>query len=623
VCGICGGIGLSPAAVESVLADMVPRIVHRGPDDQGTWVSQTGYGDGIGLGNTRLAILDLSSAGHQPMPNADGNIVIAYNGEVYNFANLRAELCAAGHTFRSNADTEVLIHGYEEWGIGLLERLRGMFAFALWDSREQRLMLARDHVGIKPLYYWRNGRELLFASEVRALLASGRVPRRLALRGLNGYLALGSVQDPDTLVEGVQSLPSGHYALWHQGHLRMERYWDPPSSRPLLQIGAAEATERVRDLLVDSVRVHRVADVPVGVFLSGGLDSTTLVAMMARDNGGPPRTVSVTFPGSDLSEAPASRLVAQHFETEHTEVAVTGQSLLAMLPEALRAMDQPTFDGVNSYVVSKAVRTAGLKVATSGLGADELFGGYGNFRRYPLLRAAASVGPSPARRGAVRLAQSLPMSHDIQTRLSAVVAGAYGSDPFPALRTLFSPADRKALAPRAARTGLPMASLLAGETREMRGVQRTSWWELNYYMRNVLLRDTDVMSMAHGVEARVPFLDRPLIEFVLGLPSDVVLPLRRTAKPLLSDAVSGLVPQAIRHRRKAGFTFPFADWLRDELRAEVEETLLWMPCPALDSVLCTDAVTATWQRYLSGKGSWHRPWALFVLKRWAQEHLWA
>jgi asparagine synthase (glutamine-hydrolysing) len=621
VCGICGLIGSPVYSTGHVLNDMAAQLEHRGPDDAGSWCSQTACGDGIGLANTRLAILDLSAAGHQPMVTTDGDLVIAYNGEVYNFHKLRCELRAAGHTFRTGTDTEVLLHGYRQWGIGLLKRLRGMFAFGLWHNSQQTLLLARDRLGIKPLYYWRDHHQLLWASEVRALVASGLVPRRLSLRGLNGYLALGAVQDPDTLVDGVHSLPAGHYAVWRDRQFRVEPYWCPPAPASA-GLSAAEAAHRVRELLADSVRLHRIADVPVGVFLSGGLDSSALVAFMAQDSSTPLHTVSITFPGSHLSEASASHLVATHFHTEHTEIALTVDSMLSLLPDALCAMDQPTFDGINSYVVAKYVREAGLKVAVSGLGGDELFGGYPSFRRYPLLRYATALSPSMLRRAVAPLAVSLPAAHDIQTRLAGFMAGAYDPDPFPVLRTLFSPLDRKALAPLAARTELPTAELLADEAATMRGVRRTSWWELNYYMKNVLLRDTDAMTMAHGLEARVPFLDHQLVEFVLGLPSDLVLPpFNRIVKPLLARACAGLVPDVILGRRKMGFTFPLETWLRAELRPEVEVTLLQAPCSPLDDVLERSAVAATWHRYLSGKGSWHRPWALFVLKKWVQTRL--
>ena len=621
MCGICGVASRAPEQIRITLTAMMQRLQHRGPDDQGYWITETTQGGTIGLATTRLAILDLSAAGHQPMLTTDARLAITFNGEVYNFRQLRAELESYGYCFRTNTDTEVVLYAYRHWGSRFVERLRGMFALAIWDANEQQLLLARDRMGIKPFYYWCDGTRFVFASEVRALMASSLVPGRLSVRGLNGYLALGALQDPDTLVEGVQSLPAGHYATWRQGSLMIEPYWQPHLSLAAARTSCAEAVERVRALLVESVQLHSIADVPVGVFLSGGLDSTALVGLMTQ-LGGRVHTISVVFPESPLSEAVSSRLVAQYYGTEHAELPLTGADMLAALPKAFAAMDQPTVDGVNTYMVSQHAHTVGLKVAMSGLGADEVFGGYSNFRRYPVLRAATHLGPAWLRRAFASYCTELPLSSDTQLKLKSLLGGMYGTDPFPMLRSLFSPQARIVMAPAALRTTVPMAQQLAAEAACFRGAARTSWWELNYYMKNMLLRDTDSLSMDRSLEIRVPFLDHRLIEYVLTLPTRIVQPRSaRTAKPLLSAAVADLLPAAIRRRSKTSFVLPLSDWMRSELRPEIETTLFATPCPALDSVLNADSVAAIWRRYLDGSGTWHRPWALFVLKRWIIDHV--
>src|SRR5687768_685347 len=385
-----------------LVARMNAAQKHRGPDDDGIWTTDFENGHVV-LGNTRLAIIDTSAAGHQPMYDSQTGNCITYNGETYNFKDLSETI---GVNPRSRSDTEVVLQAYSKLGAAVFTKLRGMFALALWDDKKRELLLARDRFGIKPLYYYLSDRRLIFASELRALLTTGAIPRKLSRAGLDSYLACGSVAAPLTIIEGVQQLLPGHYlrvTATDNRHLNctIEKFAnEQPVARPA---NRNDAVAQLRAELEESVRLHLVSDVPLGVFLSGGMDSSALVALMSEVGEQRPKTFSVVFDEAELSEERHARAVAQRFQTEHCEIRLSEQQLLDMLPDALAALDQPTMDGINTYVVSKAVRNAGVTVALSGLGGDELFAGYPSFRRVlkfaalpkmsqRVLRAAAGVG---------------------------------------------------------------------------------------------------------------------------------------------------------------------------------------------------------------------------------------
>ncbi|HEX8707835.1 MAG TPA: asparagine synthase (glutamine-hydrolyzing), partial [Pyrinomonadaceae bacterium] len=392
MCGIAGIIsasgerepesGARGAGLREALARMVKYLDHRGPDDRGLSVLSP-KGCEVGLGHTRLSILDLSTAGHQPMSDPRTGNQITYNGEVYNFRELRGALGEGPDAWRSQSDTEVILRAYQRDGRECLENLRGMFAFGLWDAGRRKLLLARDRLGIKPLYYYAGRGFFLFASEVKALLESGLVPRRLDRLGLWHYLAYQSVPAPRTLVEGVRALEPGSWmTVDERGEREAGCYWNMLSrgTAEARDAAPAESRRRVRELLHEAVALNLVSDVPVGAFLSGGLDSSAVVALM-REAGAAPRTFTVGFAESGYDEASQARRTAAHFQTVHTEIRLTQERLLEQLPEALAVMDQPTGDGLNTYVVARAVREQGIKVALSGLGGDEFFAGYPSFTR--------------------------------------------------------------------------------------------------------------------------------------------------------------------------------------------------------------------------------------------------
>jgi asparagine synthase (glutamine-hydrolysing) len=597
---------------EEAVARMNVAQRHRGPDDQGTWSRAFGAGQ-ISLGNTRLAIIDTSSAGHQPMLDPETGNCITYNGEAYNFAELSKQLSAdVRFNPRSKTDTEVVLRCYAERGVACFDQIRGMFALAIWDESKRELVLARDRFGIKPLYYSVSDQLLLFASELRALLQTGLVARKLSRSGLDSYLATGSVTAPLTMIEGVRQLLPGHYLrvqVTDRGSLKCtlakfatdERKYPRPETRE-------EAVAQVRAELEESIRAHLVSDVPLGVFLSGGMDSSTLVALMSRVSSQQPKTFSVVFDEADLSEEQFSRSVARRFNTDHCEIRLSEDQLLEMLPDALAALDQPSMDGVNTFVVSRAVKQAGVTVALSGLGGDELFAGYPSFRRAlklasmpvgsrRVLRAAAAVGGSLSR-GSVRREKFWQLAS----------SGGSAVEVYQITRQLFA----KRFSPQ-------MNTDDRGSGTDV--VNRISRLELEGYMANTLLRDTDAMSMAHSLEVRVPFVDAKVVDYVLSVPGEWKLQRGQTHVPksLLADAVADLLPRDFLARRKMGFTLPFEKWMQGRLRPEISSVFQDSKQLA-ESGLVAEEASELWRKFLRVPRAvgWSRPWSLFVLAQWCR-----
>ena len=633
MCGIFGVVSRNGWLTPDLLERASRTLAHRGPDDAGTVVMDCGSAEPcqVGFSHTRLSIIDLSPLGHQPMQDrATGNWIV-FNGEIYNFRELRRELEATGSEFRSQSDTEVILAAYRVWGEECLPRLRGMFAFALWDALRRRLLLARDPLGIKPLYYYSAEKSFLFASEVRTLLQTGLVPRKVDPAGVLSYLAFGSVYEPGTIVEGVRAVPAGHVLTVEKGSVSAREYWNllhPAAGR----VGEVERardgadTERLPAILRDAVLSHLVSDVPVGVFLSGGIDSSSLVAVLSH-NDVRAKTFSLVFREEEFNEAQYSREVARRFGTEHHEIPVSQDDTLAVLPEALRAMDQPTIDGINTYLVSAKTRAAGVKVALTGLGADEMFAGYSNFRRVPKMESfARRFGRLPRfTQRPISAAMARLAGKSDRNRKLAALASAQDSivHPYFLVRTLFAPVEREALFStgdyEAAEQALAIVlreSVAASSALDP--VNRVSYLESRWYMRNTLLRDSDFMSMAHGLELRVPFLDRALVETCFRIPGAGKLQ-GRLPKGLLLASLGVELPQAIVQRPKRGFTLPFERWLRSEMKPVVESALLSKDTD--QTSLSSDAVREVWSRFLAGETSWSRPWSLFVLKRWCEQNL--
>jgi asparagine synthase (glutamine-hydrolysing) len=641
MCGICGVIGIeSKEAAEALVRRMTAALVHRGPDGEGLLISPR-----VACGMRRLSIIDLPG-GNQPVWNETNTVAVVYNGEIYNFRELRRELESAGHRFRTNSDTEVVVHAFEQWGEKCVDHLRGMFAFAIVEmpqgsgSRPTRVFLARDRSGIKPLYYTIVDGCMYFASEVRALLATGAVAARLSPQALSSYLLFGSASEPMTLLEGVLSLPPGCYLDLPIGDAPIravapKQYWNGTQAlRSGAQdagvVGASKPASHVRSLLENAVSSHLIADVPIGVFLSSGLDSTAIAALAsgARKD---IHTFTVAFPNLEFSEAETARRTAERLGTEHSEFSLSGEEMLARLDEAVAAFDQPSMDGINTYFVSWAARQAGLKVALSGLGSDELFGGYTSFRAMSKIRRLASASrwlPKSLRRaltpegGTAKISVSTPDA--LRKASAAWLDPSALPHPYYFTRLLFTPqkvAGWLHEEPDAWR-GAQWSRWLADAAREAQSRDKftaVSWLELRSYLLSTLLRDTDAMSMHHSLEVRVPFLDSALVEYVLGLPESVKGNLNQP-KALLITALADLLPKDLMAQRKRTFTFPWEKWMRGPLLQKIAAGLGdWSP--ALESSFQGKDAQAVWTDFLAGRTTWSRPWSLYVLNEWVKRNL--
>jgi len=636
MCGIFGIVGQNARVAPEVLERATQSLAHRGPDDSGTVLLHESVPGSveIGLGNRRLAILDLSPDGHQPMHDAETGNWIVYNGEIYNFRDVRGELEQAGAKFFSQSDTEVLLRAYARWGEDCLAKFRGMFAFAIWDARRHCLFLARDPMGIKPLYYAQSGSYFLFASEVRTLLGTGLVPRRLDHAGLVNYLTFGSAYDPLTLVEGVHALPPGCTLIWEGGSLRQSRYWDLVTDSGTTHIPISLSTDNEKEVsaqlqpaLEAAVRLQLVSDVPVGVFLSGGIDSSALVSILSR-GGVTPSTFSIVFREGEFSEGKHSRAVAAKFHTDHHEICVSQPDVLAAIPDALCAMDLPTMDGLNTYFVSREARRAGVKVALSGLGGDEIFGGYSSFRTVPRMERFAQFWnhiPGSFRGPLVSAFSALSPENDQNRKLASLARGnGRILHPYFLSRMLFTPAQQDLLFPlgvQVAAAASASLNLNLERARSLDPINRVSYLESRCYMLNTLLRDADFMSMSQGLEVRVPLIDHQLAKAVLALPGRWKL--NGTPKKLLVGALAGSLPEEIIDRPKRGFTLPFERWMRQELRSEIEPVLAANRVAGgpLAGLLDGTHVQQIWNDFLRGRVSWSRPWSLYVLQRWCELHL--
>lgn len=589
---------------------------HRGPDDAGLWQS----GDRrVALGHRRLSIIDLSPSGHQPMHDSDDVLHVVYNGEIYNYLSLRAELEAQGHSFRSHSDTEVILVGYRAWGRDLLDRLVGMFAFALHDERRDEVLLARDPLGIKPLYYAEEGGCLLFASEVGALRAVADLgapdPEAVA-----EFLLWGSIGAPRTLHRRARALPAGSWAQVRAGRLDgPHRYYrlEDDVGRPE-PMDATEASRHARDVLLASVKRHRIADVEVGTFLSGGVDSVALAGLMTEVSGQPVTSVNLSFRSEALDEAPIAEQAAALYGTRHHRIDIRIDEIRDRLAGAVRSLDQPSVDGVNVYFVSEAAVRAGLKVAISGVGGDELFAGYSTFDGMaPIHRIQSRLGWVPGmaalRAPLSRLLPSIAPRHRVRKAAMALRHGASWPGAYFALRGLFNVEHVESLLAPDVREAVG-ACLPEAHMEERLGAadvpeaERVSVFELEQYLQCQLLRDTDAMSMRHSLEVRTPLVDRELIAELFRIPPEHRH--ARPAKQRLRESARPQVPPVVWDRRKQGFGFPIDEWL-----GEHSVPLALPEHPVLDQ----GEVRRVEADYRAGRIHWTRYWALLVLGAFLNE----
>ncbi len=604
MCGIAGFLSSSnaPGALDGMLPALLGGIRHRGPDAEGTWVSPGGE---AGFAHSRLAIIDLSPAGRQPMHVLDGRYTIVFNGEIYNHRALAAALRAEGMEVRTQSDTEIIPLLWHLRGPAGLRALRGMFAFALWDHAERSAVLARDPLGIKPLYYApRSDGSLAFASELRVLVNAGIVPRALDPQGLAGFLQRGSVPEPRTLLAGARCLEAGHCLRWRAGKTEGAAYWQLPFGGGSVMgdpIPAGEETAWAREALLDSVRRHFVSDVPVGLFLSGGLDSTALLALSRAAGHEGVRTYSISFEEREFDEGAAAARTAAHFGARHTDFRLGASEARGLFDRWLARLDQPSVDGFNTFAISRVAHDDGAKVVLSGLGGDELLRGYPSFERVPaMLRAARRLGP--LRGAAGRVLRAWP-GHPRMRRLGEFFGGppTVGAA-MTAQRGIFTAGEARALAahflgardPRdlgpeeAPEPDIGLPSTPADDAVR----DAVSAHEVTHYMRNQLLRDSDVASMAWALELRTPLVDAALFEALARIPPGRRL---RPGKALLLAAVPE-VPEWIAGRPKRGFSLPFERWLTTEWRGVLD-----------DGAPSAAGVAAT---------TWYQRGCLFVLRRW-------
>jgi len=616
VCGITGLWDQAGAAVASghrQVEAMTAALAHRGPDRQRIWAD---HDAGVVLGQSRLAVLDLSPSGDCPMPWDDGRYWITYNGEVYNFPELRRELEREGRRFRSSSDAEVVLAAFARWGAACLDRFIGMFAFAVWDARERRLFLARDRLGKKPLFYARYGGRFAFASELRALLSDPALPRDVDGDAVALYLRLGYVPAPLTVLRAVRALPSAHRAWLGGEDLRIDRYWSPLEvTRPRpLAVAGGEAAAQLESLLQDAVARRRIADVPVGAFLSGGIDSSLVVALLQEGGAAPCQTFSMRFSDPVYDESAHAALVARHLGTDHRTETCGEDEMLAVVGELPELIDEPTADSsfVPTYLLARAARRH-VTVALTGDGGDELFWGYprhaaihryGWAMRLPLVlrRAGAAAARLGAGRRAQRVAEVLRFAdRDLYSRFvrlaSADQVRALTGHPEPP-----APHDEllRSLAGRSAVEAAAIADLLT-------------------YLPGDILAKVDRASMAVGLEVRCPLLDHRVVELAMRLPPACKWHDGR-GKAILRRLLDPRVPRALVERAKMGFGVPLDRWLRGPLRESVSATLGGSALEAAG--LVPGAAAGIWNAYLAG--GWVRPdlpWALFVLARWSARWL--
>jgi asparagine synthase (glutamine-hydrolysing) len=605
MCGIAGLVDYHKTPEESVLRAMERLLLHRGPDEGGIWLCPQ-----AGLAHRRLRIIDLSPRGAQPMSSEDGRVQVVFNGEIYNHHALRAELMRLGHEFRSRADTEVLVHGYESWGADLVRRLRGMFAFALWDNREQRTLLARDRVGKKPLFYSQTGTRFAFGSELSVFKAVPGWPLRLGPGAFHEYLEYGYVQSPCTILEGVWRLPAGHYALLDRAGLKIEPYWSPPDVAAE-QDGVTEAALALEEALRDAVACRLESDVPLGCFLSGGVDSSLVAALAQESLGRPLKTYTVGFEESAWNEAGHARQVAARLGTDHHELPVNPKAMVTEFEEILTHLSEPLGDDsfVPTFLISRETRRF-VTVALSGDGGDELFGGYSKYRQFQAAQPWRRL-PAPW-----RLLARLSPNDTLHKRCAAMGAGGErGLARW--LSSLFKREDlvRLLREPAVARAGVDLFDRSWERWQRRPSIERWMLTDMETYLEGDILVKLDRASMAVALEGRSPFLDGPFIEQALRWPCRAQLP--EGGKTILKTMLAKRLPAEWFARPKQGFGMPIEAWFREELR----EVLLRYTDPARlrrRGLLAPEVMGEFVAAHLSGRRNFARKlYAVVAFEVWA------
>jgi asparagine synthase (glutamine-hydrolysing) len=639
MCGIVGAINWGDSAR---LAEMNDAQAHRGPDDLGLWETRLPDGAFVGLGSRRLAILDLSPAGRMPMSSPDGRFTITYNGEVYNYPALRRDLEARGYLFRSRSDTEAVLYLYQEYGAESVRRLNGMFAFAIWDDARKELFLARDHFGIKPLYYCHQGRRLAFASEIKALLRLAEMPRQMNLQALNQYLTFLWVPEPLTLFDGIVKLPAGHWARFHDGELELTRYWDctfPPADYRF-KANEAELAEALRHRFAAAVKSQLLSDVPLGSFLSAGLDSSSIVAAMREAGAQPVRTYTIAFPPkyrrgeTTLDDTNVARRTANHFGCQHTEIVVE-PDVVALLPKLIYHMDEPVADPaiITAYLLNREARRD-VTVLLSGVGGDELFAGYRKHAAYALAQKYQRIPEALRRKIIEPLALLMPAMRGTPVkgyvRLAKKMARSGGLAPkdyFLMNSTYLTDAQKAALYTPATRSRLNGGGAWSEHLKHFEQVSDADFLNQMLYvdtkafMVSLNLAYNDKMSMASSVEVRVPFLDWQLAEWVAwNVPPELKLH-NGTTKYILREAMRPLLPAEVLEQKKAGFGAPADAWLANDLREMVDD-LLSETNLRQRGLFDVAAARRLIDEHRAGRQDWSlQVWQLLTLELWMRAFL--
>lgn len=621
MCGICGQLNLEPehAVDPEVIERMKITLAHRGPDSQGVWCKNS-----IGLGHTRLAVIDLSESGHQPMSNEDGTVWIVYNGEVYNFQDLKKELESKGHKFISRTDTEVIVHLYEEEGVKCVDRLRGMFAFAIWDENKKQLFLARDRLGQKPLYYYMDNEKFLFASEIKSILASGLAERVADNQALYQYLCLGYVPAPNTGFKNIRKLRAGSRMILHGKDLDVEPYWSVGADTDrIADLDEKTVCDRLLALIEESTRIRTVSDVPLGVLLSGGIDSNAVTAMMKRCTGRI-KTFTIGFEDNLYDERKQAAVLAEKLGTDHHEMVVK-PDIADILPTLVRAYDEPFADpsAVPSYYVAQMARQH-VTVVLNGDGGDESFAGYGSYIQGMTGKWVRNI---PAKLGGF-LSEILDQAKPGKRRSLAQVlalSGRHGSEIFGSLK-LIAPLDRiqSLLNQEYSETLIktnPISHLVASYEKYDHGdtINTMLAVDRETFLPDDLLFKIDIAAMSHGLEARSPFLDHHLVEFAASLPGQLKLKGMRK-KHILKQALKDVLPSEILERPKKGFDVPVGAWLKDELRDMSHDLLL--SDSMSQQLLEKREVQSLLETHCAGKQDFGRLiWTLLNLEIWRREVL--
>lgn len=624
MCGIWG-IATNEAIEPSLLQKTGNILRHRGPDDGGIWLSKNGH---IGLGHRRLSIIDLSTKAHQPMSNEDDSIWITYNGEIYNFKEIRVVLEKKGHIFKSHSDTEVIIHAYEEWGEECLSRLSGMFSFAIWDEKKQRLFIARDRIGKKPLFYYWDGKLFAFASELQGLLALN-IPKDVDLSAIHQYLIYQYIPAPKSAFKDVFKLPPAYYLILENSNLRIQRYWNIDFSEKIKVINEKQLTEDVFERLKESVRQRLISDVPIGAFLSGGIDSSIVVALMSEIMHEPVRTFSIGFGEDAYNELPYARQIAKLFKTDHKEFIVKFDAL-DILPKLVRHYGEPFADSsaLPTFYLSK-MTSEFVKVALSGDGGDENFAGYDRYYALKLMKWFRHV-PKTVRILSLK-ALNIGGESDIKSkskRLKRFLQGSFFPQNYEYLQWMiaFSKEKLEALYGRA------MSEILMREnpydylvklfecSTANNLIEKAMDADIHSYLPFDLLVKVDIASMANSLEVRCPFLDHKFMEFIASIPLEYKLN-GRVKKYILKKAFKGLIPEEIFKRGKTGFGVPISKWFRHDLKNYISDVLLSRQ--SLErGYFKPDAVRALLSEHISGKID-HSPrlWTLLMLELWHREFI--